>query len=238
MGIIHFQSSDLPAQGVGKKSLLKLFGLNAKGMPKVDLRHPQLPVFYCASSDKGKGVGEVSTIEQNCGLALEALDNRGTRNSVICFDDTVFWPTFSIMYFPEPVIVGGVDSKAWIELPDDEDLTQTIDALERDSLAQTCISFLLSRADSNHHAYDVCMRPRRLRQVTALAIMEEVGRVWLDATAANLGVPPLGQSCDNHASQVPMNALFAGLFAEKMKSLPFLVVSKYVLLFFVHSCSQ
>ena len=209
-------------QGVGKSSLLTLFGLNAKGMPRVQLRHPQLPVFYNATFDKGKGIGQVSCIEENIVKAIEALGVRNSRNFCICFDDSVYWPTYSILYWPEPVIVGGFGPKAWIPLPDDADLNETMDGLEREFLATQCITWLVSRADSNQHAYDVCMRPRKLKQVTASSILEEAGRMWSEATSSNGGIPPLSQSCDNHASQVSMNAMFAGLMAEKMATLPFL----------------
>ena len=227
--LIHFKSFPhfchrwqmFVAQGVGKKSLLALFGLNAGGMPKVDLTHPMLPVFYCATSTKGPNIGEFSMIEDNFIKALEALQTRFTRNSVICFDDSVYWPTYAITYWPQPVIVGGVGDKAWIEIPEDADLDQTIDALERESLAQTCISWMLSRADSNAQVFDVCMRPRRLKQATAASIMLEAGQIWADATAANGGVPPLAQSCDNHQSQVCMNQLFSGLLPDEMSKLPF-----------------
>ena len=122
------------------------------------------------------------------------------------------------------MIVGGTGTKghAWIPVEESEDLDLKMDGLLRENLAQTAISYVLSRVDSNRQVFDVCMLPRRLKEMSTRGAMEQAGLMWQEATAANNGLPPLSQSCDNAASQVAFGALFTGLMPDLMKKLPFL----------------
>ena len=220
-------------QGIGKTSLLNLFGMNARGVPRVDLHHPLLPFFLCASLKPGDEVGQQSQVQENCQKVLACLDVESTRNSCICFDDTVYFPTYSILYLPEATIVGGVEESSLLKLDG-----QNIESLPKSGLAQTAISYIVSRADSNRHCYDVLMQPRRLKHMTGENSLETAGKVWQACTDANGGVPPLAQSCDNHASQICHNYMFLGMSTEQMGSLPFLCFANYALycLEFVWNC--
>ena len=218
---ITFRPVFVNFQGIGKKALLSLLGFNPKAMPQIDLKHPLLPAFYCASDEPGSMVGEVSQVQRNCELAMDLLGSRGTRNVCICFDDSVYWPSYGLVYFPEPVVVGGCGKLSWVPLPEDsENPDEFMGGLHRDKLAQTCVSWILTRADSNSKAIDVKMRPRRLRDMKSVDALHESGVMWRQATQANDGVPPLAQSCDNHQTQAIFNFLFTGLLENTMGKLP------------------
>ena len=208
------------SQGIGKKSLLKLMGLSAKGMPRVNLRHEHLPFFLCASHEQGSHVGEKSQVESNIELVCAALGVNGTRNFVITFDDTCFWPTYSLCYLPAPTIVGGSGDHSLLNVEDEDKVDMA--GLEKKFLAQSCISYCVSRADSNHHVYDVRMVPRRLKDMKATNSLLELGLMWQAACRANGDLPPLAQSCDNHQSQVVHNLMFLGGMKEEMEDYPFL----------------
>ena len=209
-------------QGVGRKSLLALFGFNAKGLPRVQLQHPELPFFFNASLQNGACIGEKSEVHQNMQKAIAALNVDHTRNIVLTWDDTVYWPTYALVYFPEPHVVGGAGKHAALKLKHDRNVEEVMGGLEKRNLAQVALSYVLSRADSNRHAYDVLMRPRRVKDMSSEPLVQEVARVWQTATDANHGLPPLASSCDNHSSQVIISRLFAGLEEKLMMSVPFL----------------
>ena len=200
---------------------MALFGLNAKGMPKVDLRHPCLPFFLCASLETGKGIGEVSQVQTNVSRVLTALQVEGSRNFVLTFDDSVYWPSYNMLLLPEPTVVGGSGNLSLIPLPENAD-ESAMNGLEKQMLAQTALSYCISRADSNKHVYDIRMIPRRLKEMNAKKSLQELGCMWREATLANRGVPPLAQSCDNHQSQVLHNTLFLGGMSQEMVDFPFL----------------
>ena len=201
---------------------MALFGLNARGIPKVDLRHPCLPFFLCASFESGKGIGEVSQVQSNTSRVLASLRVEGTRNFVLAFDDSVYWPSYNMLLLPEPTVVGGAGDLSLIPLPENAD-ESSMKGLEKKNLAQTALSYCISRADSNKHVYDIRMVPRRLKEMNAKLSLQELGCMWRELTLANRGVPPLAQSCDNHLSQTLHNTLFLGGMSQEMGELPFLV---------------
>ena len=191
-------------------------------MPKVTLDHEDLPVFYCASLEPGSGVGQPSEVQVNGERAYHALKTHGTRAHCITFDDSVYWPTYALAYMPKPTIIGGTGALSKVEIDEatEDDVEKVMAGLEKKFLAQTAVSFVLSRVDSNAAAFDIMMRPRRLKEMTGKASLEEAGKVWREATRANNGIPPYSQSCDNHQTQVVHSTIFCGLAAELMSKLP------------------
>ena len=68
-------------------------------MCQVDLAPQQLPEFFCPSTAVPSQVGAVSQLQSNCQRVIKALAVHGTRNLMIVFDDTVFWPSYSLASF-------------------------------------------------------------------------------------------------------------------------------------------
>ncbi|CAE7209628.1 unnamed protein product [Symbiodinium microadriaticum] len=102
--------------------------------------------------------------------------------------------------------IGGAEDKTKISTS-----TTQANQLKKSDLAQTVIVYLLKRTDTNRAAYDVLMKPRRLKSITAASNLEELGQVWEACTKANCGMPPLSSAHDNATTQLVFSVLFLGM---------------------------
>ena len=85
------------------------------------------------------------------------------------------------------------------------------------------------RCDTNRNPYVAYLKRRRLAGISAQSNLYETGviLIWKTMTDANLGVPPLGQSHDNHLCQNIFTEIFLGLRPLlELKGVPFLDASR------------
>ena len=75
----------------------------------------------------------------------------------------------------------------------------------------TTAAEIRKRCDTHRNPYVVYLKPRRLATISAQSNLYEAGMMWKTLTDANLGVPPLGQSHDNHLCQNIFTEIFLGL---------------------------
>ena len=192
-----------------KQALMSLFGLNHRTLGRCPAHFEGIPEFFDASHIEPDTPGETSQLVKNCAMVLELLGLGSTksRNCMISFDETVMWPTYSTWKDRHgSFFIGGADDKTKIPTS-----TTHANQLRKSDLAQTVIVYLLKRTDTNRAAYDILMRPRRLKSITAASNLEEVGQVWEACTKANCGMPPLSSAHDNATTQRVFSVLFLGM---------------------------
>ena len=195
----------------GQDSLLSMFGYCAPRVSGDSWRH-NLPMFYAPTA---------AEIRRNAELVLQLYDRPADlgRDFMVAFDDTVYWPQYSLQSFPEPAgmcFVGGCEEKAKIPCANHQP-----GSLQKCELSQTCVSYLLKRASSRKQPFDICMLPRRLKSVTRQSVMENTARVLQSVTEA-AQKPPIAVAFDNHAAHQPLSAFYLGLLpAARYKDLPF-----------------
>ena len=113
------------------RALMKFFGLSPKAIPRMDLQMPGLPQFFCAATaDTSSGHNQLAL---NMELSLRLLEVESNRDYHITFDDTVLWPTFSVLQLgEEKFIIGGTGPDALMPAGDGLDATK----LKRELLYQ------------------------------------------------------------------------------------------------------
>ena len=187
--------------------LMKLFGLNAKTVGRVWLEDDELPIVLNPSAAAGEGLGETSQLQRNCHCVLHLLSVHGSRNCIICFDETVWMPNWSLVHLRSGphYIGGGVAGR--IQVPAS---TTSPSELKLTDLAQETLHCMIKRADTRRLVYDIRCLPRRKADVTWPAVLATTAELWQSCVQAN-GVPPIGQSFDNHPSQAPFSRMFLGL---------------------------
>ncbi|CAE7626525.1 unnamed protein product, partial [Symbiodinium sp. CCMP2592] len=204
-----------------QESLMKMFGMIAPQQKGVDVWQDHLPLFFSPATSSPVA-GGISQLEKNARLVLSIFGQQcqETRDYMIAFDETTYWPQYNLQAFPDPIgmaYVGGADDRA--VLPASQHSPGT---LLKTQLCQTCVSYLLKRASTRKEPFDVCMAPKRQSSVNTQSVMALTGSVWQSVTAAAGGIPPISQSCDNHPSQTRFNALFLGqLSADDVRGIPF-----------------
>ncbi|CAE7678072.1 unnamed protein product, partial [Symbiodinium necroappetens] len=178
---------------------------------------PGLPVVLDPDPQAPDEVGQISALQSNCNQAVELCGTQGTRNLRISFDDTVFYPSFSILSENgKRYYIGGAEQT---KIPVSKEACAK---LRRSDLAQVCISYVVARCDTNAQAWDVRLIPRRLTSVTALKNLQQAGEVWAATTQGNQGLPPLCQCHDNHRTQTIFNRVFLGMEPkDKLAGVPF-----------------
>ncbi|CAE7705718.1 unnamed protein product [Symbiodinium sp. KB8] len=206
---LHEVGFALAAHSSSSGGLLRLFGLNPKGVGQIGFDEPGMPYLLCPSTEPGDGVGQVSQLATNAASALSLLGVRGSRNGCLIFDETVFFPKYCLAYLPSgPAFVGGAHERAVIPA------TTCPSTLKLTELAQETCFFMLKRADSRQQVYTIRVLPRRKKRVTWQAVLEDTATTWNACLQGNEGVPLMTQSHDNAAAQAPLNRLFLGLMPE------------------------
>ena len=191
-----------------KQGLMALFGLNHRTLGSCPVHNPGLPDFFDADTEVPDELGGKSQLNHNVERVLDLLEvaSSPTRNTMISFDETCCWPTYATYADARgSFFIGGADSETRLE-------TGKVHAseLQKSRLAQTVVVYLLKRVDSNKVAYDILMRPRRLKSITASSNLEEAGLIWAAVTQEH-GLPPLAQAHDNAPTQVVFSQLLLGL---------------------------
>lgn len=161
---------------------------------------------------------------------MVALHVVGSRNFVLVLDETVFHQEWEIVVGLRPEssmgYIGGYkcpdEDCSYVASPADED------ALPPEKLAKMSVHFVMSRADSNKHIYQVDMLPRKPKpkgsvetMTGAKATLMEWGFLWKVATWCNSDLPPIGGAWDAGTSNSSINSLFLGLLPKADMHVPF-----------------
>ncbi|CAE7036047.1 unnamed protein product [Symbiodinium sp. CCMP2592] len=190
----------------GQESLLRLFGFAAPKKPAVSIWRDDLPMFFAPNREE---------LRRNAEIVLAKWDTQH-RDFMVTFDDTCYWPQWSLQMFPEGMVyIGGAGEKSKLSCEQ-----HSPGVLRKEDLSQTCVSYLLKRASTRKQPYDICMIPKRLKDVTCKSVMMQTGIVLRAVTeAANL--PPIAIAFDNHSSHGSMNSWFLGLqHVDEYRDLP------------------
>ncbi|CAK8996867.1 Uncharacterized protein SCF082_LOCUS4965, partial [Durusdinium trenchii] len=170
------------------------------------------------------------TLEQSCLSALTALRVKGSRNCVIVLDETVFHPQFEVIVGLRPDscmgFIGGYKASdedySYIPSPADDE------QMSPDRLAKMTIHYVMSRADSNKHTYQLDMLPRKPKpkgstetMAGAQQTLREFGFLWKVVTWANSDLPPIAGAWDGGTCNTSINALFLGLLPKTEMQVPF-----------------
>ncbi|CAE7037719.1 unnamed protein product [Symbiodinium sp. CCMP2592] len=184
----------------GMASMLDLFVYNAPKLPASSIWRPDLPCFFCPGVDD---------LKQNAQVILDIIGS-DNRDYMVCWDDTTFWPQWSIQGFQDGLyFIGGAGSNAKLRVSDHAPGT-----LKKTDLAQQCVTFLLKKASTRKFGFDMAMMPKRLSEVTLDTVFEHVGSV-LKAVCSAAPAPPCCVAYDNHASHGLMNTFFLGLMPKE-----------------------
>ena len=183
-----------------QESLLNMFGFTAPKLPASSMWRPDLPRFFCPTA---------SELQANADAVLHILQCASTRDFMVCWDDTTFWPQWSLQAFEDGMYyVGGTGQKAKLHSSEARP-----GLLKKEELAQQCVSYLLKRASTRKQPYDICFLPKRLADVTRDTVMAQTGLV-LQAVTDAAKVPPICCAYDNHASHGHMNSFFLGVMPK------------------------
>ncbi|CAK9041063.1 unnamed protein product, partial [Durusdinium trenchii] len=169
-------------------------------------------------------------LQQSCRAALVALNVLGTRNFVVVLDETVWFPQWEIVcglrQDSAMGYIGGYKSTdedvSYIPSPAEED------SMPQEKLAKMSVHYVISRADSNRHVYQVDCLPRKPKpkgstetMAGAKITMMEYGFLWKVSTWCNSDLPPLSGAWDGGSSNTSVNALFLGLLPKAQMHVPF-----------------
>ena len=94
-----------------KSALLQFLGINPTGASlrlKVNYADPRLPRFFHPSVEAPKTIGASSQLTSNFSTVIDIKQVRGTRNWMFSYDDTVYFPAYSMIHYPEGWFVIGV----------------------------------------------------------------------------------------------------------------------------------
>lgn len=165
-------------------SVHRLFGVNQKIVPKLDLQCELVPRPFVAGKDNRQ-------VQQNFETALALLGAKG-RGYVVACDETVFFPGMDVITGlgknNELGFVGG----CYHESLDKSFLTskEEFHAIKSEEVSKLSQFYCVSRSDSNGHIYAVNFIPRpqkvlKLGANSAASILQEFGQVLCNACLVN-----------------------------------------------------
>ena len=200
----------------------RLFGVNQRIVPKLDLRLDLLPQPFVASRDDG-------LVQSNARIALNFLGlSPGHRGYVIICDETCYHPCLDIVsgLRDEYGYVGGYyhhtkeKDKSFL-------MRGEVDDFKDEDLARLCQTYVMTRCDTNSHVWGIDCLPRPLKTLglksnSAWNTLIEMGRLVENCCASNLDQPPVTIAYDAGTSHSFINKALLGLMSpESLVSVPF-----------------
>jgi hypothetical protein len=94
-----------------KNALLQFLGINPTGTSlqlKVNYADPRIPRFFHPSVKVPEAIGASSQLTDNISIVVDIKQVRGTRNWMFSYDDTVYFPAYSMIHYPEGWFIIGV----------------------------------------------------------------------------------------------------------------------------------
>ena len=234
-------------RGMSRAEALRTFGVskkavNAKKMLQLDF----LPSFFCPSLDTLRRncslvLGHLRVMDTRdymllwddtvtrafssgwiCDVLLKIYSMRRSARAGTFVSHgqlEVFAQDYSLMYGirDTAVIIGGADPDCSCIVPSEDG---GFPELDKATLAQVTLSFLVKRLDRRAGTWDVRMCPRRLSQITGASQLQLCGEALQALSESNGDRPPMLLAYDNYPSHQLINSIMLGANVD-LEGVPF-----------------